>query len=153
MSGPLRLPRWDELAAVIPDVVATMRRYLDQLSAILRPGSVGGADLALRSLAAFLVEHSPEVHTVADIHRRHLEEFRRWLAGRPGRDAVRVTAATVAHRLGTLRMFFVRISEWDWPDAPPRVPITPADLPRQDHPLPKALDDPAAAKLLRSAGS
>ncbi len=27
----------------------------------------------------------------------------------------------------------------------------PRDLPRQDHPLPKALDDPAAAKLLRAA--
>jgi hypothetical protein len=38
-------------------------------------------------------------------------------------------------------MFFVRIQEWDWPDAPTRVPIIPADLPRQDRPLPKALDD------------
>jgi hypothetical protein len=26
-----------------------------------------------------------------------------------------------------------------------------ADLPRQDHPLPKALDDPAAASLVRAA--
>ena len=151
MSGPLRLPSWENLATVIPDVVATMRRYLDQLSHILRPGSVGGADLALRSLAAFLVEHAPEVASVAGINRRHLEDFRSWLAARPGRDAAQVTAATLAHRLGTLRMFFVRISEWDWPDAPPKVPIIPADLPRQDHPLPKALDDPAAAKLLRSA--
>jgi len=48
-------------------------------------------------------------------------------------------------------MFFVRITDWDWPEAPARVPIIPADLPRQDHPLPEALDDPAAAKLLRSA--
>src|SRR5215212_4898984 len=98
MSGPLRLPGWDELAAAIPDVVATMRRYLDQLSAILRPGSVGGADLALRSLAAFLVERSPEVARVADINRPHLEDFRRWLAARPGRNTARVTTATLAHR-------------------------------------------------------
>ena len=48
-------------------------------------------------------------------------------------------------------MFFVRIIEWDWHDAPARVPIFPGDLPRQDHPLPKALDDAAAAKLLRAA--
>jgi site-specific recombinase XerD len=151
VSGPLRLPDWDQLSANTPDVVATMRRYLDQLAGILRPGSVGGADLALRSLAAFLVEHAPEVTGVAQINRRHLEDFRCWLAARPGRDTDRVTPATLAHRLGTLRMFFVRIGEWDWPDAPPRVPIIPADLPRQDHPLPKALDDPAAAKLLRAA--
>jgi integrase len=31
------------------------------------------------------------------------------------------------------------------------VPMFPGDLPRQDHPLPKALDDASAAKLLRAA--
>jgi Phage integrase family len=31
------------------------------------------------------------------------------------------------------------------------VPIMPGDLPKQDHPLPKALDDAAAARLLRAA--
>ena len=48
-------------------------------------------------------------------------------------------------------MFFVRIDEWGWDDAPPRVPMFPGDLPRLDHPLPKALDDAAAARLLRAA--
>jgi site-specific recombinase XerD len=151
VSGPVRLPDWDHLAAAAPEVVATMRRYLDQLTCLLRPGSVGGADLALRSLAAFLTEHAPDVGTVAEINRRHIEDFIRWLAARPGRNSARVTPATLAHRLGTLRMFFVRISEWGWPEAPGRVPIIPGDLPRQDHPLPKALDDAAAAKLLRAA--
>jgi hypothetical protein len=55
--NPLRLTDWATLNATIPDVVSTMRRYLDQLACVLRPGSVGGADLALRSLAEFLVEH------------------------------------------------------------------------------------------------
>jgi hypothetical protein len=36
------------------------------------------------------------------------------LAKRPGQNKTRVTAATLAHRLGTLRMFFVRIDEWGW---------------------------------------
>ena len=62
-----------------------------------------------------------------------------------------MTAATIAHRLGTLRMFFIRIEEWGWDEAPPRVPILLGDVPRQDHPLPKALDDAAAGKLLRAA--
>jgi site-specific recombinase XerD len=48
-------------------------------------------------------------------------------------------------------MFFVRLDEWAWDEAPPRVPMFPGDLPRQDHPLPKALDDASAAKLLRAA--
>ncbi|MEN3615422.1 phage integrase SAM-like domain-containing protein [Plantactinospora sp. ZYX-F-223] len=146
-----RLADWDDLAAVIPGVVATMRRYLDQISAILRPGSVRNADQALRGLAAFLAEQTPDITGVADINRRHLENFRLWLAARSDHRTARITPATLAHRLGTLRMFFIRITEWEWPDAPPRVPIIPADLPRQHHPLPKALDDAAAARLLRAA--
>jgi site-specific recombinase XerD len=139
------------LDSAVPGVAATMRRYLHQLACVLRPRSVGNADQALRSLAAFLAEHAPGVSTVADINRRHIEDFICWLAARSGRTTARLTPATLAHRLGTLRMFFVRISEWNWPEAPARVPIIPGDLPRQDHPLPKALDDAAAAHLLRAA--
>jgi integrase len=48
-------------------------------------------------------------------------------------------------------MFFVRSDEWGWDEAPPKVPMFPGDLPRTDHPLPRALDDAAAAKLPRAA--
>lgn len=150
MSGPLLLPTWDELGER-PQVVATMRRYLAQIACVLRPGSVTGADLALRSFAAFLLETAPEVTSTTQVTRRHIEGYKPWLAQRPGQNKARVTTATLAHRLGTLRMFFVRIDEWGWDEAPPRVPMFPGDLPRQDHPLPKALDDAAAAKLLRAA--
>ena len=150
MSGPLLLPTWEQLG-VRPQVVATMRRYLEQIGCVLRPGSVNNADLALRSFAAYLVEAAPEVTSIAQVTRRHVEDYKPWLAARPGQNKDRVTTATLAHRLGTLRMFFVRIDEWGWDQAPARVPMFPGDLPRQDHPLPKALDDAAAAKLLRAA--
>ncbi len=42
-AGPTWSPR-------VPQIAATMRRYLTQIGCVLRPGSVGGADLALRSL-------------------------------------------------------------------------------------------------------
>jgi hypothetical protein len=145
------LPSWAELEPVVPAIVATMQRYLQQIGCVLRPGSVGGADIALRSFAAFLAETAPEVTSVADVVRRHVEDYRPWLTARPGQNKPRVTPATIAHRLGTLRMFFLRIDEWGWPEAPARVPMLLGDLPRQDHPLPKALDDGAAAKLLRAA--
>lgn len=151
MSGPVRLPDWDTLAAQLPEVVASMRRYLDQLECVLRPRTVVNTDLALRSLAAFLTEQAPPVTTVKAISRRHIEGFKRWLAARPGQNKPRLTTATITHRLGTLRMFFLRIAEWGWDDAPPRVPIFAGDLPRQDRPLPKALDDAATARLLRAA--
>jgi integrase len=48
-------------------------------------------------------------------------------------------------------MFFIRIDEWSWDDTPPRVPMFTGDLPRTGHPLPRALDDASAARLLRAA--
>jgi site-specific recombinase XerD len=150
VSGPLLLPSWQELR-VRPQIVDTMRRYLGQIACVLRPGSVTGADLALRSFAAFLIQAAPEVTSTGQVRRRHIEDYKPWLAARPGQNKARVTNATLAHRLGTLRMFFIRIDEWGWDEAPPRVPMFPGDLPRQDHPLPKTLDDATAAKLLRAA--
>jgi hypothetical protein len=59
VNGPLLLPTWEQLAVANPQVVATMRRYLQQVACVLRPGSVSGTDLALRSFAAFLVDAAP----------------------------------------------------------------------------------------------
>jgi site-specific recombinase XerD len=153
VTGPALLPDWARLEQVIPQVTVPMRRYLEQVACVRRPGSVSGADLALRSFAAFLAEAASPVSSLDQVTRRHVEAFKPWLAARPGQNKPRVTTATIAHRLGTLRMFFARIDEWGWDEAPPRVPMFPGDLPRQDHPLPKALDDATAAKLLRAAQS
>jgi site-specific recombinase XerD len=150
-NGMGALPSWEQLEPVVPQVVDTMRRYLTQIGCVLRSGSVVNADIALRSFAGFLAEAAPEVTSTVQVTRRHVEDYKPWLAKRPGQNKTRVTTATLAHRLGTLRMFFVRIDEWGWDEAPARVPMFPGDLPRQDHPLPKALDDAAAARLLRTA--
>jgi site-specific recombinase XerD len=151
VSGPLLLPSWDQLAAKVPGITEPMRRYLEQIACVLRPGSVVNTDQTLRCFAAFLAEAAPAVTGLAQITRRHVEAFKPWLAARPGQNKPAVTPATIAHRLGTLRMFFIRIDEWGWDNAPARVPMFPGDLPRLDRPLPKALDDAAAAKLLRAA--
>jgi hypothetical protein len=90
---------------------------------VLRPGSVTGTAHALRLFAAFLVESTPQVTRTAQVTRRHIEDYKPWLAKRLGQNKSRVTTATLAHGLGTLRMFFVRIDEWGWEEAPPRVPI------------------------------
>ena len=58
---------------------------------------------------------------------------------------------TVRMRLGMLRLFFERIIEWGWDDAPARCPVFEADLPKVDDPLPKFLDDPSAARFMRAA--
>jgi integrase len=59
-----------------------------------------------------------------------------------------LSTTTIRHRLSMLRTFFERIIEWDYDDAPARLPIYSTDFPALDEPLPKFLDDPTAAKFM-----
>ena len=133
-------------------MAATMRRYLQQLACSCAPAASATPTRRCAPSPRSCTEQAPEVRTVADVSRRHIEDYKPWLAARPGQRTARGSppppAPTGSARCGCSSS---GSSEWDWPEAPPRVPIFPGDLPRQDHPLPKALDDPAAAKLLRAA--
>ena len=74
---------WAELTARAPQLAATMRRYLVQLSTFLAPASVAVADHTLRQLARWLTT-TTEVTIVADISRTHVEDYKVWLAAQPG---------------------------------------------------------------------
>ena len=149
MSRP-PLPGWEELAVGAPTMTATMRRYLDQISCVLRPSSVTATDVGLRTFAAFLAETHPEVTAIAHLDRAHLEDYKRWLVQRSDRIGA-VTTTTRTLRLGALRVFFLRLGEWGWDDAPVRPLLFFGDAPPRAQPLPKALDDSDAAKFLRAA--
>ncbi len=143
---------WDAFSDRRPELVATMRRYLHQLSLSLRPGSVEAIDTTLRLFAEFLTTHHPEVASVSNVARLHIEAFKPWLAARPGRRGLNeLTPTTIGMRLGHLRSFFARIIEWDYDDAPARVPVLLGDFPIRNRALPRFLDDPAAGKLLTAA--
>ena len=75
-----------------------MRRYLEQIACVLRPGSVTGADLALRSFAAFLVETAPEVTDDRAGDPPPHRELQALVGQRPGQNKSRVTTATLALR-------------------------------------------------------
>ena len=148
-AGRVQASEW---AAVPPGLARTAHRYLAQIELSLRPSTVRLAEHALRELAGYLTRHAPEVTCVADIRRQHIESYKTWLASRP-----RVIGGGTLHRdtirgrLTTLRCFFERITEWDYPDAPSRSLIFAGDLPIPDQPLPRFLDDAASTKLLRAA--
>lgn len=144
----VRVAQW---ASVPPVLAGTMQRYLAQLSVSLRPGSVKRHEITLREFAVFIAAHDPTVNGVADIERRHVEAYKLFLVGRPANRGPALHRHTIRNRLGEMRSLFTRLVEWDDPDAPARVPIIPADLPIPDEPLPRFLDDPAAAKLLQAA--
>jgi site-specific recombinase XerD len=107
-SGPAA--EWAQIAPAAPLLAATMRRYLGQLGTFLAPASVAAADSVLRQFARWLLA-TTTVTTVATISRDDLEDFKVWLAARPGEGAGRLSASTFRQRLQALRMFFERITE------------------------------------------
>ncbi len=143
---------WHQIAETAPTLAATMLRYLDQIALSLRPASVTSAEGILRRFAGYLTVNHPEVIGLADIERLHIEAFKAYLPTRPGRNGVPpLSESTIRITLGTLRTFFERVSEWEYPDAPTRVLIFNGDLPTPDDPLPKFLSDVDAGKLMRAA--
>ena len=94
----------------------------------------------------------PRGSRLADVERRHIEGYKAYLPTRPGKNGVPpLSEQTIRIKLGTLRTFFERTSEWGYDDAPTRVLIFNGDLPTPDDPLPKFLSDVDAAKLMRAA--
>lgn len=141
---------WADLSAGAPQLVATMRRYLVQLSTFLAPSSVEMADLTLRQLVRWLMT-ATEVTVVSEISRAHIEDYKVWLAVQPGAGGGTLAKNTQRHRLQMIRSFLERLIEWDWPEAPGRNPILHGDIPPRTDPLPKFLSDQDAAKLLAAA--
>jgi integrase len=145
-----REQQWERVA---PGLRATMRSYIEQMRVSLRPSTVDYIDSTLREFGGFLADTAHQVGCVADIERTHLEAFKLHLAERPSAKGGRLSRNSIAQRLGTLGTFFERLTEWDGSDVPSRVLVFRGDLPIRDEPLPRFLDDAAAAKLLAAARS
>lgn len=141
---------WATLSVRAPQLAATIRRYLVQLTTFLAPGSVDVADSTLRQFARWLLD-ATDVRVVADIRRADIEDFKVWLAAQPGSKTPTLAKNTQRQRLRMIRIFFERLIEWDWPDAPRRNPILHGDIPPRPEPLPKFLDDRDAARLMAAA--
>jgi integrase len=138
-------------AAVPLRLRATLEGYIEQMRLSLRPATMVRIEAVLREFAGWLAAQAPEVGAVADLRRAHIERYKRHLANRPAARGGRLSKIALAVHLGALRVCLERLSEWDGDDAPTRVLMFPGDIPRRDEPLPRFIDDGAAAKLLRAA--
>jgi site-specific recombinase XerD len=140
---------WAEFQAAAPQAAVMMRRYLRQLGTFLAPRSVDAADGALRQFVRWMLTEAG-ITAVGDIRRDDIEDYKVWLASQPGHHG-RLSAETHRQRLRTIRQFFERVIEWDWPGAPPRNPVIAGDIPKKPEPLPKFPDDRDAARLMAAA--
>jgi len=140
---------WELLTARVPQLTATMRRYLAQQAVSLSPATVEATDRALRIFGRWVCDYDPEVAGAADINRAHIEAFKLKLTTDVHQKTGEPLAVnTIRGRLQLLKVFFDRIIEWDLDDAPHRNPIIHGDIPPQPAPLPKFLDDGVMAKFM-----
>jgi integrase len=140
-----------EWAMVAPRLRGTLQGYIEQMRLSLRASTMVRVEAVLREFAGWLAAGAPEVRAVADLRRAHIERYKRHLADRPSARGGRLSKTTLAEHLGCLRACLERLSEWAGEDVPAGVLVFAGDLPRRDEPLPRFLDDGAAAKLLRAA--
>jgi integrase len=143
---------WDRLTVRAPLLAATMRRYIAQQRVTLAPSTIQAINNTLVRFGLWVVEHDPNVRGAGDIGRAHIEAFKlkcitdvHFATGEP------LSPNTVRQRLRLLKVFFDRIIDWEFVDAPRRNPIIRGDVPPRPEPLPKFLDDEAMAAFMHQA--
>jgi integrase len=139
-----------------PGISIPVHRYLQQMGLSLRPDSAYQEKTRLFRFFSWLASTNPEVTRIEHIQRYHIEAFKEFLLWAPlqhksnGPGDV-LCSSTRYHFLAALYYFFIRISEWQWMEAPKRVLVFPGDFPIIDRPSPKFLDEISAARFLEAA--
>jgi len=138
-GGPV--PFAERLAEVRPPIRATMIAYLERKRATCQPKTVSAIATRLKHFGMFLADIDPGLDSVAALDRRtHIEPYLTSLV-----DAVNskndelITVADRSRRVLALMGFLTDITEWGWPDAPPRRLVFRDDNPKLPQPLPRYL--------------
>ncbi|MCA1699742.1 MAG: site-specific integrase [Actinobacteria bacterium] len=138
-------------AAIAPAYERAARRYIEQVTLSLRPSTVKHIEHHLRVFGTWLADNHPDITSCAGLTRGHIEQFKKWLSTHPSKRTGRpLSRSSIKEQLINLGCFFDRITEWGYADPPLRPLLFAGDLPITDKPLPRFLDDAAAAKLARA---
>ena len=148
VKPPVSVTGWEQITPRYRD---NALRYVEQVRLSLRPATVRHIEQSLRMFGTWLADHHPATDSCAELERHHVEAFKTWLAVQPSRRTGKpLTRTSIKELLINLGCFFDRTTNWGYPNVPTRPLLFVGDLPRIDRPLPRFLDDPAAAKLARA---
>ncbi len=135
-----------------PGLRTAALRYLATVAATLRPGTVGLRADSLIVFAEYLAAAHPQVRSLTQLTRAHIEEFLAYNHKRPWRGRVArdqpVSPAVSKRTVIDLRCFPDDLALWGWAERPPGRLLFPADIPRLDKPLPRALPPDTDRDLL-----
>jgi integrase len=136
--------------ADVPDALRpTFVAYLERLLATHRRATVTGTATRLAHFGRFLADADPGLGSVADLDRcRHIEPYLTAVAkARSSRTGEPISVSERRGRVLATSAFFNNITEWGWPEAPPRRLIFRSDIPKLPRSLPRYLPPDADRRL------
>jgi integrase len=144
-------------AVPAPEIRRAMLRYLDTRAAVLRPTTISSLCDSLIVFGEFLGAAHPEITSVRQLERGHIEAFLRHNATRPWRGRLarsQPVAASVVHAtVLAVRNFLDDITLWGWAERPCRQLLFAADVPRLERALPRALAPDHDAALMTAVAA
>ncbi len=146
--------QWQQIPCDITDLA---RRYIRQVALSFYPSTAKMERFRLYRFFSWLAKTMPEVTSVSQLKRRHIEAFKEYLRWVPPHPRLHrppgstLSSATRYKALSALHHFLERIIEWQWPEAPDRPLMFDQDLPPLEQPLPRFLEEVKAAQFLEAA--
>lgn len=148
--------RFADVAMADP-IREALLRYVTVRVAVLRPKSAESLINDLLPFADYLTTNHPEVTSLEDLDRSHIEGFlvwnrtRTWRGQRAAAGAGRIISkAVIQSTVLSVRNLLEDITEWGWEQAPPRRLVFAADVPKLDQPLPRALPPDIDAAVMNA---
>jgi integrase len=139
-----------------PGIRKAALRYLTTVAATRRPATAGLRADSLIIFAEYLAASHPEVRSLTQLTRAHVEGFLAYNHKRPWRGRVArdqpVAQSVSKTAVIDLRCFLDDLALWGWAERPPGRLLFPADVPRLDKPLPRALTPDADRDLMAAIG-
>ena len=142
--GNARHTSLEQRMAIVPQPVVRegFVRYLRIVSTTLRPKTVESRAASLALFGTWLGEHHPQISTLSQLSRAHLEDFLGYDASRACRGRVAGSGRTIsvshhARAIRDLRSFFDDITIWGWADRPRPWFCTAATFPAFPHHCPE----------------
>lgn len=141
----------ERLRGATPPVQAALVAYLERKRATCVPKTVSSLATRLTHFGVFIARHDPALQSIADLERRrHIEPY---LSAQVDATNTKtnqtITVAERARRVLALAGFLTDITEWGWPDAPPRRLVFRDDIPRLPKVLPRYLPVDADRRLTK----
>jgi integrase len=146
-GGPI--PFAERLSEVAAPIRATLIAYLERKRATCVAKTVSALATRLKHFGVFVTGIDPGLQSIASLQRcRHIEPYLAFLVdARNTKTGEVITVADRARRVLALATFLTDITEWGWPEAPPRKMVFRDDIPKLPQVLPRYLPIDADRRL------